>query len=223
MRLLRLGMRVALAGLVLFALTFAGVMAAERHAFRDLTFYRYADLDAVIVLGGGMDPDGHMNYLGRDRVAAAAWMLEHGRTRNVIMSGGSFAGPLFAEAVLMQAYGHTMGIPGERIAIEARSRTTLENLRFSLALAASRGWTRIGIVTNAFHLHRALMLARLLGRDDVKGFSAEPFPTRFHFFARLGLLVRETLAWWYNLGKAGAWTGLGALGWSGAERGEVIL
>jgi uncharacterized SAM-binding protein YcdF (DUF218 family) len=222
MTLLRWAVLVALAGAALLAVTFAGVMAAERHAFRTLSHTRPADLDAVIVLGGGMAPDGAMNHRGRDRVRAARHMLAEGHAEVAIMSGGAGIGPLFAEAVQMASYAREIGMAEDRILLEPRSLTTLENLRFSFRLAEARGLERLGIVTSAFHLHRALMLARLLGRGDVEGFAAEPVPERFILFSRLGPLVRETLAWWFNLGKAAGWIGLGALGWSEAERGAVI-
>lgn len=223
MRLFAVLRPAALAGAALLGLTFGAVLAAEAAQRACCSRDRAVEVDAVIVLGGGSDPDGHLNHLGRARVETAVELLARGDARAIIISAGAHSGPLVAEAPLMRNYALALGADPARVILEPQSRTTLENLRFSFALGEAQGFESYAIVTSAFHLTRALALARLLGHGDAVGVSADPPWLRWGIFGRGGLLARETLAWWLNAAKAAGWLGLGAMGWTEAERGEVIL
>ena len=59
----------------------------------------------------------------------------------------------------MRDAARTMGWRGE-IILEEQSRTTAENMKYSAALLRARGLQNIAVVTNAFHLPRAMRLAR---------------------------------------------------------------
>lgn len=216
--------RLAVLGLGVLALTYAAVWWMQGWQFRThhVSHPVVPPVDAVIVLGGGMDPDGELNIIGRARVRSAVDLLARGDAAHAIFTGfGCAEGDGCSEAATMRARAVADGADAGRLIIEPDARTTLENLRLSFAIADARGLRRLAVLTDAFHLARAAALARLLGREVVPVAAdaglywlpaAEQFP----------LLMRETLAWWYNLGKAAAWTGLGLLGWSEAERAQVV-
>lgn len=224
-KILRWGARLALLGLAILGLTYFAVWWMQ-----DWQYRRYHSssvivppVDAVIVLGGGMDPDGDFNIIGRARVGAAVELLSRGDAAHAIFTGFGCADgdDGCSEAAAMRARAVENGADPGRLIVEPDARTTLENLTRSLAIADQRGFRRVAVLTDAFHLTRAVALARLLGREVVpvaaKGGlrwlpPAEQFP----------VLMRESLAWWYNLGKAAAWTGLGLLGRSEAERAELV-
>ncbi len=72
-------------------------------------------------------------------------------------------------------------------------------------------------MTDAFHLERARRLAAYFGRDEiglvaVRGLEHE----RWH--ERTWHVVREAMAWWYNLAKVAAWELLAAAGLDDRER-----
>jgi uncharacterized SAM-binding protein YcdF (DUF218 family) len=218
------GGRVAAGGLVLLALTYLAVWLMQgwqqrtHHVARPVV----PPVDAVIVLGGGMDPDGTLNTIGRARADAAMRLLARGDAAHAIFTGTGFAGDAApSEAAAMRARALARGAERERLIVEPDARTTLENLTLSFAIADRKGFGRLAVLTDAFHLTRALALARLLGRDVVpvavdRGAGALPAAEQ------VPVLLRETLAWWYNLGKAAAWAGLGLLGWTEAARAKAI-
>ncbi len=219
------GGRLLLAGAALFALTWVAVWWMQgwqyraHHALRPIM----PPVDAVIVLGGGMDPDGELNIIGRARVGSAVALLERGDAAHAIFTGfGCGRGDDgCSEAAPMRARAVAQGADPGRLIVEPDARTTLENLALSFAIAEDRGFQRLAVLTDAFHLTRAAALARLFGREVVPvaaagGLYALPPAEQFP------LLLREALAWWYNLGKAGAWWGLGLLGWTEDDRARTI-
>ena len=80
------------------------------------------------------------------------------------------------------------GVEAERILIENRSVSTEENLRFSRDLMRKER-PRIVIVTTAYHVFRALILARKQGIRCV-GFGAK---TKWYF--TLNALIREFIGY----------------------------
>lgn len=76
------------------------------------------------------------------------------------MSGGNVFGDKdCSEASAMRDAARAMGWRGE-IILEEQSRTTAENMKYSAALLRARGLQTVAVVTNAFHLPRAMRLAR---------------------------------------------------------------
>ena len=224
-RVVLVGARLALAGVVLLAFTYLAVwwMQGWQYAAHNAARPVGPPVDAVIVLGGGMDPDGEFNIIGRARVRSAVALLDRGDAGHAIFTGFGCEGGAdgCSEAVAMRARALADGADPDRLIVEPDARTTLENLALSFAMAEARGFERLAVLTDAFHLTRAVALAKLFARDVVPvaaegGLYALPAAEQFP------VLMRETLAWWYNLGKAAAWGGLGLLGWTEAERLQVV-
>ena len=98
--------------------------------------------DAVIVLGGAMDPEGS-EAKGRlelnaaaDRYVAAFELLRIGRARTALLSAGSLSPRQEAprEAELAARMLERWGVEPERLVVEAVSRNTRENAVESLSL-----------------------------------------------------------------------------------------
>ena len=90
----------------------------------------------------------------------------------------------------MAAYAIEKGVDREKILLEKKSVSTEENLRFSKELAAKQN-ARIIIVTTAYHVFRALILAKQQGIKCV-GFGAK---TKWYF--TLNALIREFAGYLY--------------------------
>lgn len=128
-------------------------------------------LDAIIVLGAQVRPDGTPSTVLRYRLdAAAAYLRENPGTR-CIVSGGKGGNEPCSEAECMAAYLRESGIDDSRIVLEDRSRSTVENLRNSRELLGA-GTGRVGIVTNDFHIFRACRIAARQGPSGACGISA---------------------------------------------------
>ena len=123
------------------------------------------DRDYVIVLGCRIRPDGTLYPLIRARVDRAIAFLRRqeaatGKRAVLIPSGGKGDDEPEAEAEAMARYMREQGIPDEQILVEDRSRTTLENLRFSRSLIEKRGEAdKVAFSTSNYHVYRGGILA----------------------------------------------------------------
>jgi uncharacterized SAM-binding protein YcdF (DUF218 family) len=123
--------------------------------------------DAIVVLGGGMTPAAPPFLMepdlsdGADRIWYAAQLYHRGVARRIIVSGGSFVeqrgGPATSEAEAMRRFLIDLGVPSEAIVSEGNSLNTLENIRNVRQMV---GDARVALVTSAYHMPRALKIAR---------------------------------------------------------------
>ena len=133
-----------------------------------------AGVDCLVVLGAGLRPDGYPSETLRFRLEAALAYLNENPETTCIVSGGQGFGEPLTEADAMAEYLEARGLDGARITKEERSSTTAENVRNSSALLAP-GAT-VAIVTNDFHLYRALLIAKKNGLPDAHGLAARTNP-----------------------------------------------
>ena len=118
--------------------------------------------DVAVVLGAMVLPDGSPSAAMLRRVGHAVSLFQSGRTAHLLMTGGPVGHPV-PEARAMRALALAAGVPAERVAGEEVSRNTIENAQLSRPILAERGWRRVVVVTDAFHLPRALYVFRRLG------------------------------------------------------------
>lgn len=125
-------------------------------------------------------------------VSDRAWCADPGRADHrfikektgccfIVSSGLSFGedhrirrsgkGEDVSEAYAMVQYLREHEVKDEQIMLEDQSRTTRENLRFSKAYLEELK-TPVGIVTNNFHLFRALLIGRSEGYENLTGIAA---------------------------------------------------
>lgn len=97
----------------------------------------------------------------------------------LVMSGGQGPGEDIPEAEAMAAYAAGKGVDRGRIIMETKSVSTQENLLFSRKLMEKER-PKIVIVTTAYHVFRALLLAKQQGIPCV-GFGAR---TKWYFTFR---------------------------------------
>lgn len=208
--------RAVAAGALVLMLTAISVTAAayimqQRHGHgRSLD----QPVDAAIVLGSGIDPDGVINYPARRRVATGVNLLRAGKVERLIMSGGMIELVGTSAGAMMRDHALSLGAPEDAILVEGKARTTAENLQLSFRLARQAGLSRLAIVTDDFHLLRASWLARYFGECgidlvSVRAVVSEPW------YLMMRDITRESAAWWYNLGKVALWSARDALGLAG--------
>lgn len=121
-----------------------------------------APFDAVIVLGGGTS-ETHLGaaQLGSsgDRVVLGARLYHRGLTPVLVTSGSPIAG--FSEhdaAAATVRIWTELGVPPSAIVRVDGARTTTDEARLHAALIRERGWARVGVVSSAIHLRRAMSL-----------------------------------------------------------------
>lgn len=126
--------------------------------------------DYVIVLGAHVRSTGPSRALALRLDRAYEYALEHPDTI-LIVSGGQGSNEPCTESSAMKQYLMEKGIDEERILEEPKSTNTRENLIFSGELIPEGA--SAGIISNGFHICRALHLAETLGYEDVSGIPAK--------------------------------------------------
>ncbi|AZU61757.1 YdcF family protein [Neobacillus mesonae] len=121
------------------------------------------------------------------RIDAAAEYLKKNEKAIVIASGGKGPGEDISEAETVKRELVSHGIDKSRIFLEDQSTNTNENIQFSKKLLPSDA--KLGlVVTNTFHIYRAVSLARDQGLD------VEGLPAKTPAKAILKSYIREYLA-----------------------------
>lgn len=126
--------------------------------------------DVCIILGAQIRESGPSDVLQRRLDKALSYLQQNPDTK-VIVSGGQGSNEPFSEAQGMQEYLIAKGIAPERIFLEDTSTDTWENLSFSAQLI-DKGSDRVVIVTNNFHVFRAVNIAKKQGYGNVQGLAA---------------------------------------------------
>lgn len=121
-------------------------------------------LDYIIVLGAQVKESGPSVVL-RYRLDRAVSYLKENDNTLVIVSGGQGVNEMATEASVMKEYLINKGINEDRIIIEDKSNTTKENLINSKKIIGND--KSIGIVTNNFHMYRALLIGKKYGVNAV--------------------------------------------------------
>ena len=138
-------------------------------------------LDAVIVLGArvnGLVPSGSLVQ----RSERAASYLNDNPAAVCIASGGQGDGEDISEALCIKEQLISLGISEDRIILEEGSTSTSENLKYSTELLPERTKT-VGIVTNDFHIYRALLYAGNYPDYEFFGIPARSTPYGFIHYA----------------------------------------
>lgn len=147
------------------------------------------NLDYLVVLGAGLNGEEVTPLLANRIKRAIKEWEKRDRKPKIIMSGGQGPDEVIAEGEAMKAYAIKMGVPEESVIVENKSTTTRENLEFSYALMEGSA-PRFAIVTNYYHVFRALILARQLGISCI-GYGAN---TKFYY--SLNAYIREYIGYW---------------------------
>lgn len=160
--------------------------------------------DAIVALGAPLRHDGSLSPIAEERVRAAVALWAAGGAPLLCMTGGAAPGVRAprSEAEAMAELARELGVPGEALVVEPRATNTRENALLSARLLLPRGFRRVWVVTQPFHLRRAVYWFRRAG-FEARGCRLEG--SLQYRCPRLGLrwVAREYGAWarfgWYEL------------------------
>ncbi|WKG06739.1 YdcF family protein [Mycolicibacterium sp. HK-90] len=109
---------------------------------------------AIVILGYGLQPDGSMRTILYHRVLTGLAVAQAFPQSPVIVTGGNPRNGK-TEAGQMRNLLLTLGFPANRIIVEDRANSTVQNAQFSVPLAKKAGATGIIVVTSSTHQGRA--------------------------------------------------------------------
>jgi uncharacterized SAM-binding protein YcdF (DUF218 family) len=132
-------------------------------------------VDAIVVLGAAQY-DGRPSAIYQARLEHAVDLWSGGVAPLVVFTGGKEPGDRFTEGGSGARWALARGVPSAAVVTEEQSRTTYQNLAGAKRALERRdpdgGRRRIVIVSDPFHMFRAVRQAADLGMD------AYPSPTR---------------------------------------------
>jgi uncharacterized SAM-binding protein YcdF (DUF218 family) len=109
---------------------------------------------AIVILGYGLNPDGTMRAILRRRVLTGLTVAQFFPQSPIIVTGGNPQNGN-TEAGQMRKMLLLLGFPDNRIIVEDRANSTVQNAQFSVPLAKEAGTSGIILVTSTTHQGRA--------------------------------------------------------------------
>ena len=195
----RIPMPVKTVGIAVCVVIFCSFLLIEGLVIRQMSMSGRDGLDYVIVLGAQVHKD-RPSVVLKYRLDRAAEYLRDNPETICIVSGGQGSNEPYAEAYGMQQYLLQQGIDADRILIEDQSKTTAENMRFSKKKIPESA--SVGIITNDFHMFRALQIAKDEGYKNGKICGITAGSTRFflpnnmlrEYLAEIKFLLKKVVA-----------------------------
>ncbi len=119
------------------------------------------NVDCIIVLGCQVRPDGSLSDMLQDRLTRGLELYEGGVAPKLLMSG-DHGGPYYNEVGAMKRYAVENGVPSEDVFMDHAGFSTYETVYRAKEIFQAR---KVVIVTQGYHLHRALYIAKQLGLE----------------------------------------------------------
>ena len=196
--------------LALVVLPGIGLSLASAFATPPCTDFAPGDMAGqAFVLSAGTLADGRPDHASTKRTEAAIGLFEAGVVDRMLFTGDALKPEGYSTAGQMAAYAAGRGIPRDRIVIEPRSKSTLQNMMLSAPLLADG--PRVIMVTSGFHLWRARASAAWAGVAIDSQCRAGRFDQRT-WTNRVHAVALEGIKWPMNALRAGLWSAAGALG-----------
>lgn len=118
--------------------------------------------DAIVVLGAA-EYGGKPSPVFQARLDHAKELYEKGVAPLIITTGGTYPGEKKSEGEVGKKYLEKKAVPASSIIAETESLTTKQNLMRVRDLIKEKNIQRIILVSDPFHMYRAMILAKDLG------------------------------------------------------------
>ncbi len=160
------------AGLLLIGV--CAVLLLIAHNYSGKLIYKYDDMDEIpskpvaIVFGAAVNPNTQLpSDILRDRIVTAIDLYNNGKVEKIIMSGDNRV-THYNEPIVMQRYAELLSVPEEDIVMDFAGRRTYDTCYRAKEIFQI---DEAILVTQEYHLYRALYTCNALG-IDVVGVSA---------------------------------------------------
>jgi SanA protein len=143
-----------------FLLTFTTQLTYNSHIFPSA---KVPNGSVALVLGAGIRPDGSPSDILRDRIEKAVELYKSGKVKTLIMSGDNRRKD-YNEPQTMKERAMALGVPENDIQLDYAGRRTYDSCWRAKHIFSQE---KITIVTQSFHMTRALFLCEHLGVESV--------------------------------------------------------
>ena len=135
------------------------------------------NIDCILVLGCGVYSNGTPSAMLTDRLKQSIALYDSGAAPKLLMSG-DHGQKDYDEVNVMKQYAITAGIPSSDIFMDHAGFSTYESIYRAKDIFGAK---KIIIVTQEYHLHRALHIAKAFGLEaygvsaDLRNYSGQTF------------------------------------------------
>ena len=119
------------------------------------------DVDCIIILGCQVKDDGSLSHMLRDRLMRGLEVYEAGAAPKLLMSG-DHGREEYDEVGAMKNYATENGVPSENVFMDHAGFSTYETMYRAKEIFKAE---KVIIVTQEYHLYRALYIAEQLGME----------------------------------------------------------
>lgn len=119
------------------------------------------EVDCILVLGCGVYSDGSPTPMLADRLTRGTELYQAGWAKKVLMSGDNRS-QYYNELATMHRVAKEKGIPNQDIVLDYAGLSTYDSMYRARDIF---GVKKVVIVTQEYHLYRAIYLARALGLE----------------------------------------------------------
>lgn len=117
--------------------------------------------DCIIVLGAGLRPDGNPTWMLEDRIKVGDELYKNHAAPKIIMSG-DHGRESYDEVNAMKKYAKSEGVPSKDIFMDHAGFETYDTMYRARDVFGAK---KVIIVTQKYHLYRAMYAAKKLGLD----------------------------------------------------------
>ena len=154
--------------LIVFGINFYVRISTEKQIIKENDYTQLSDVDCIIVLGAGVWGDKPSHML-EDRLLEGIKLYQNNVSNKIIMSG-DHGREEYDEVNIMKKYAIENGVPSENIFMDHAGFSTYESIYRAKDIFEAK---KVVIVTQKYHLYRALYIANKLGLEAY-GVGADP-------------------------------------------------
>lgn len=136
------------------------VSSSEKYILDVNSFDGDGDFDCILVLGAGVHGT-TLSHMLEDRVKTGITLYENGASKKILMSG-DHGRENYDEVNAMKSYAIDKGVISSDIFMDHAGFSTYESMYRARDVFAAK---KVLIVTQKYHLYRAIYVARYLGLD----------------------------------------------------------
>ena len=146
-----------------------------------------SDVDCILVLGCGVWEDGTPSHMLEDRLKRSLELYNQGVSGKILMSG-DHGREEYDEVNVMKSFAVDHGVPSEHVFMDHAGFSTYESVYRAKEIFQAK---KIVIVTQEYHLYRAIYIAQALGLDaygvasDYRGYAGQTLRDIREILARI--------------------------------------
>ena len=118
-------------------------------------------VDCILVLGAGVHPDGNPSNMLEDRLLRGIELYDAGASQKLLMSG-DHGRKNYDEVNVMKQFAVARGVPSEDVFMDHAGFSTYESMYRARDIFQVK---KIIIVTQRYHMYRALYVAQAMGME----------------------------------------------------------